>query len=143
MSSTRPRVFFNASVILSGLRSPSGGSGKILTWIKNKKIHGIISETIVDEVTRNAYKLHLQQAEIEQKIHTIFLKIYPSPSSTQVVQYEQLVIDVGDAHVLASCKENRIDWLVTLDKKHLLILQKKVRWVKIVSPKELLEKLKK
>lgn len=141
--STQPSVFFNASVILSGLRSPSGGSAEILTWIQDKKIHGIVSETIVDEAIRNAYKLQLQPAEVEKRIHKIFFKIYPTPSSTQVKRYEHLVTDAGDAHVLASCKENSVDWLVTLDKKHLLILQNKIKWVKIVTPKELLEYMSK
>lgn len=136
-----PSVFFNASVILSGLRSPSGGSAKILTWIQDKKIHPVVSETIVDEAIRNAYKLHMHPAEVERSIHNIFFKIYPTPSLGYVKKYEHLVTDVGDVHVLASCKEHNVDWLVTLDKKHLLILQKKIRWVRIVSPKELLEKL--
>ena len=35
----------------------------------------------------------------------------------------RIVIDDGDAHVLASCEKEKVDFLVTLDKKHLLILK--------------------
>ena len=34
-------VFFNASVILTGLKSPKGGSGKILSWVNKGKIKGV------------------------------------------------------------------------------------------------------
>ena len=31
-------VFFNASVVLAGFKSPKGGSGKIISWAKTRKI---------------------------------------------------------------------------------------------------------
>jgi predicted nucleic acid-binding protein len=49
------------------------------------------------------------------------------------------MIDHGDAHVLASCQEHKAEFLVTLDQKHLLILQDKIKAFKIVSPKHLIE----
>lgn len=54
-------------------------------------------------------------------------------------KFSKIVIDAGDAHVLASCRETKAQFLVTLDKKHLLILGKKIKWTKIVSPGELIE----
>jgi len=45
-----PTVLFNASVVLAGLKSPQGGSGELLLWSKQKKIQGLISEAILDEV---------------------------------------------------------------------------------------------
>jgi predicted nucleic acid-binding protein len=42
---------------------------------------------------------------------------------------------------LASAKESRADFLVSLDKKHLLALNKKFKKPQIVSSKDLIEKL--
>ncbi|MEK7074041.1 MAG: putative toxin-antitoxin system toxin component, PIN family [Patescibacteria group bacterium] len=137
------RVLFNASVILSGIRSPNGGSAKLLHFVKQKQIIGTVSETIIDEALRNAYKIPKETAQIKQIIEHTFTHIHPAPKASLVSESDRLVTDAGDAHVLASCKETGADFLVTLDKKHLLALQRKIKWVRIVSPKELLENLAK
>lgn len=140
MEKKTPVVFFNASVILAGLFSQKGGSGKLLQWTKKKKILGIISEIIFDEVLNHTNKIKLSQAEARKKILKTF-KITKAPRTSTVNLYKNFVIDLGDCHVLASAKEIKADYLVTLDKKHLLVLQKKIKKVKIVSPKQLIEKL--
>lgn len=133
------RIFFNASVVLSGLRSPAGGSAKLLRLVKHNRIKGTVSETVVDEVIRNAYKISKSKPDVQASITETFPYISPAPNASLVAACDSLVTDAGDAHILASCKETKADFLVTLDQKHLLALQKKIRWVKIVSPKELLE----
>lgn len=136
---SKPRVFFNASVILAGLKSPAGGSGKVLSWSKGQKVDGIISEIVVDEAMRHADTIGMKSAQVRLMLKNIFSRIYPAPEKENVTKFNKIVIDPGDAHVLASCYEIKTDYLVTLDKKHLLILQKKIKWVKIVSPVELIE----
>lgn len=135
------KVFFNASVILAGLKSPAGGSGEVLRWSKDHKIDGVISEIIADEAMRHAGKVGMKPAHIQLMIETIFSRIQMAPGKENVVRFSQIVIDPGDAHVLASCDEVKTDYLVTLDKKHLLILQNKIKWMKIVSPMELIRAL--
>ncbi|OGG31349.1 putative toxin-antitoxin system toxin component, PIN family, partial [Candidatus Gottesmanbacteria bacterium RIFCSPLOWO2_01_FULL_46_9] len=130
----KPRVFFNASVILSGLHSPSGGSGKLLALVKQKQISGIISEIILDEVLRHADKIGLKKTTVEKRILSLFTPVYPAPKHEFVQKYMYIVLDQGDAHVLASSHKTNADFLVTLDKKHLLILQNKMKATNIVSP---------
>ena len=134
-----PAVFFNASVILAGMRSPMGGSGQILQMGKKKQIKMLISEVIMDEVLRNAAKVGLTQAQITFSLQDIFPKVSPAPDRALVKSFYQISVNVGDSHVLAACQENQADFLVTLDKKHLLILQDKVTAFKIVSPGQLME----
>ncbi|MCJ7740716.1 putative toxin-antitoxin system toxin component, PIN family, partial [Candidatus Microgenomates bacterium] len=136
-----PVVFFNASVILAGLYSPSGGSGKLLLWVKNRKINGLISEIILDEVCRRAPKIKQTSKKAKAEVTKIFSEIAEAPERSIVSLFDKIIIDRGDSHVLASCSDNKADYLVTLDKKHLLILQKKIREFHIVYPKELIEKL--
>lgn len=138
----KPKVFFNASVILSGLKSPKGGSGKLLYLTKQKQIIGIISEIILDEALRHAEKIGFEKEVLEQSVLAVFNPIIPAPTSESVKIYEKISLDLGDAHVLASYTESKADFLVTLDKKHLLILQGKIKKVTIVSPGELLGLLK-
>lgn len=138
-NSLKPKVFFNASVILAGIRSPSGGSGKILNWSRNQKINGVISEIVADEAIRHAAKIGVKPAHIQLAVKTIFSQIQTAPTKDNISKFSKIVIDAGDVHVLVSCRDAKADFLVTLDKKHLLILAKKVKWTKIVSPGELIK----
>lgn len=135
-----PRVFFNASVIIAGLRNPQGGSGKIIDWVKKGKITGYISQIIVAEVIKNAAVTGITIQKIAALLENIFA-ITPAPSMKYFEKYKDIVIDLGDTHVIASTDEAKCDFLVTLDKKHLLILQDKINKIKILSPKNLIESL--
>lgn len=130
LTSLKPKVLFNASVIIAGHFSPNGGSGKLLSWVKSEKITGIISETILDEAKR-----HLE------KYQPVFETVAPAPNVNLVKKYQEIVLDPGDAHLLASAEEIAADFLVSLDKKHVLCLQDKIKKPQIVSPKEFIETL--
>lgn len=133
-----PKVFFNASVILAGLKSPLGGSGKILKWGRQKKIKALASELILDEVLRNMVRVGLTEDQIAKSAKEIFL-IVPAPGASLVKNFYKISVNVGDSHVLAGSTETKADFLVTLDKKHLLVLKDRIKTFKIVSPGELIE----
>jgi len=139
----KPRVLFNASVVLAGLRSPNGGSGKLLTFVRKGSIEGKISEIIFDEICQHSDKLGLSTASVARESIKLFGKILSAPNEKVVTKYNKVVADAGDAHVLASCFEAKIKYLVTLDKKHLLILRGKIKGLKIMIPGELIELLSK
>ena len=136
-----PVVIFNASVVLAGLRAPKGGSGKVLSWAKERKIQGTVSEIILDEVLRHVAKIGWEEKQALRCLGNIFRKIFPPPQKENVKLYENIVKDLGDAHVLASAKEAKADFLVTLDKKHLLVLKNKIDDFEILTPGQLIEKL--
>lgn len=138
--SLKKKIFFNASVVLAGLGAPRGGSAKILHWAKQKRIEGLISEVILDEVLRHAEVIGQPKKKIEEQLIIIFGQPLSAPKLKKVNAYKKIVIDYGDAHVLASAKEARADFLVTLDKKHLLVLKEKIKEFKIVTPSQLIEK---
>lgn len=135
------KILFNASVVLSGLYSPKGGSARLLSLVQNKKIHGIISETIYDEILRHSEKINIAENLLSKKVINIFKNIFPAPFQKNVDKYNTVVVDEGDSHVLATAKESKSSILVTLDKKHLLILKNKIKDLEILTPKELIEKL--
>lgn len=133
-------VFFNASVILAGIKSPKGGSGKILSWVHKAKIKGVISEIILDEVLRNSLKIGFDKPVLEKKIREIF-QIEIAPKKEIVNNYGSIVIYFGDAHVLASAEQSETNYLVSLDQKHILILKDKIKIFKIVTPGGLIQEL--
>lgn len=133
-------VFFNASVILAGLRSPRGGSGKVLDWTKRRKIKGYISEAVLDEVLRHVSKVGLQKNDVVRRIKVMLIKIVPAPERVSK-KYMKLVKDYGDIHLFESVESLKVDYLVSLDKRHVLSLARKVKGFKVKSPGELIEAL--
>ncbi len=117
--------------------SPQGGSGKLISWVKEGRIGGVVSELIVDEVLRNAERVGITQ---KKAIITIdYFRVIPAPQKKVISQYESIVVDFGDTHVLASSVEAKAEYLVTLDKKHLLILATKLKHIAIVTPGQFIE----
>lgn len=137
-----PLIFFNASVILAGLKSPKGASASILYLVQKRKAKGIISEIVIDEVLRHVKKMELDQIIVNKTIHDFF-KIVKAPDEIVVNKFKKIIIDLGDAHILASAFETQTHFLVTLDKKHLLVLKDRVRKFNIVSPGDLVNRIKK
>jgi|YNPBryunderm2012_1023409.scaffolds.fasta_scaffold01714_5 putative PIN family toxin of toxin-antitoxin system len=137
----KPIVFFNASVILAGLKSPNGGSAKLLNWVKENKIIGIISEIVIEEVLKNTNKIFLTKEKALKLISQIFL-IVKSPNKKYFSVFKDIVLDEGDIHLLVSAKNVKANFLVSLDKKHILSLKNKIKDFKIVLPKELIEFLR-
>lgn len=110
----------------------------MLRLAKQGKITGVISEIILDEVLRHAAKFNLTRKEIANFCLKVFPEISSAPNENIVKKYYKTVIDEGDAHILASCEQEKTDYLVTLDKKHLLVLKGKTKGLKILTPGELI-----
>lgn len=136
------KVFFDASVIIAAILSPTGGSAKLLTFTKNRTIIAITSQTVIDEVIDHTEKIHKTPEQI-----LLYMKESGVLVRERVTQAEikkvSAVIDSTDAHLLVGALGSRCHYLVTLDKKHLLRsdVQKMVKPLRIVNPKELLGKL--
>lgn len=136
----KKKVFFNASVVLAGFHSPSGGSAKILNWSKKGKIKGVISEIVLDEIRRHAEKINLTPKVLKKRVEK-FMFILPAPPENK--KYRRIVKDFGDIHLFSSSEEIKADYLVSLDKKHILSLAKKIKKFKILTPGELIREIEK
>lgn len=138
------RVFFDASVIIAALLSPTGGSSLLIKYLKKGKIIGVTSQTVVEEVLEEDkyYKLKKSRKEIENFVAQSGLIVCENITAEEVVPYLSKV-DVEDAHLLAGANLTRCTYLVSLDKKHIVRpdLQKRFLPLRIVFPKELLEKM--
>lgn len=136
------KVYFDASVIISALLSSTGGSAKLIKFTKLQAIAGITSQTIIGEIENRSRKINRDLKEIRQFIKNSSLVVRKGITPAENNIYEFLV-DKADAHVIAGAKLTKCDFLVTLDKKHLLNEDVKQKFLplKIVSPKELLEEI--
>lgn len=134
------KILIDASVILAALGSKTGGSMVVLKLVKKGKLQAVVSETIIEEVIRNAAKTNSSPEDIDHFILSHQLKIFPAPVSENVDKYIEQTGE-KDAHVVASAIESKVDLIVTLDKKHLLSGKLKLKSPEIIPPGELLKRL--
>lgn len=138
------RVFFDASVIIAALLSDHGGSSLLLQLVQAKKLIGITSQTVINEILEEdkSQKLKRTKKEIEQFIAQSGVVVRKQLTIQEITLYQDQ-IDVEDAHLIAGAKLTRCDYLVSLDKRHILRpdIRQKFSPLKIVSPKELIEEL--
>lgn len=106
--------------------------------VRKKRIVGIVSETILDELLKHADKIPMHKVQLRNEVIRTFRNILPAPEERNVSQFKHLMVDHGDAHLFATAKEQHCTHLVSLDKKHVLILKNKLQPLHIVSPAELI-----
>ncbi len=140
--SSKTTVFFDASVIIAAILSPTGGSAKLLMLTKNKAIVAITSQTVIDEVADHAEKIQQTPEEISWFIKNSGLMVRERVTQAEIEKVSGIV-ESTDAHLLVGAQGAQCTYLVTLDKKHLLRaeVRKNVAPLRIVNPKELLGEL--
>ncbi|MBI2028600.1 MAG: putative toxin-antitoxin system toxin component, PIN family [Candidatus Levybacteria bacterium] len=138
------RVFFDASIIIAALLSPSGGSSLLFEYVKQERIVGLTSQTVIDEILEEEKykKLNKSRNEIVQFVAQSGLIIREAIGIEEISSLQGQV-DLDDAHLIAGAVQTKSAYLVTLDKKHLLRedIRQKFLPLRILSPKELLQKL--
>lgn len=128
MDKRKTRVFFDSSVLISASISATGKSRYLLNLSDKNKIKGISSRYAVLESERALIK----------KLPEALLMFQKVIQEANIVKYEKMIKDKADAPILASAIEAKVDYLVTLNRKHFLSdkeLQSKVDF-KIIKPEE-------
>ncbi|MEX0896178.1 MAG: putative toxin-antitoxin system toxin component, PIN family [Patescibacteria group bacterium] len=113
-------VYFDSSVIISSMLSASGGSAALTSLVRSKTIRGIITETIIDEVLVKADKIGVSKTEIKQYIAEHSFLVRRALSQQDIRPVLNQMLDARDAHVLAGALLTNAQYLVSLDKKHIL-----------------------
>lgn len=132
------KIFLDASVILSGLASVSGGSRKLFDVTKKHKLKLMATPLVVAEVARHLPKLNIEVEQLRSILSDKVIHIIQDPDEKTIRKFSRICQDESDAHVLAGATLSGASVLVSLDKKH--ILTPKVRaFLKpmlVKSPKE-------
>lgn len=133
------RIYLDASVIIAAMLSPTGGSAKLIQFVRLGAVAGITSQTAIAEVEEHALKIDKTLTEIGQFIQDNKVVVREKISKAEEEPYQGLV-EEEDIHIIAGAELTKCDYLVTLDKKHLLKdeVKKLVKPMKIVNTKEIL-----
>lgn len=134
------RLFLDSSVIIAGISSTTGASHIVLELSRDKKIRISISEIVIQEVVRNLKK------KLPEKVLIGFFKYLAESNfkrieldeESEIFKYQDIT-DSKDVYVIAAAFKSKANYLVTLDKKHLLKLKDKHLPFKIVTPAKLIK----
>lgn len=133
------KIYLDASVIIAGILSPNGGSAKIIELSSLGIFICLTSQTVIEEIEEHTLKINKGKQEIQKYIVSSNILVREKILLSEIEKIKK--IDTDDAHLIVGAKLTKCDFLVTLDKKHLLKpdIKKYFKPLKIVTPGELLE----
>lgn len=114
-----PKVFLDTSIFLASLRSPSGGSSEVLRYAVVGAVEAFLSKDVIDEVARHVH-------EVEPTLRSLLLlNLAAIPLGVISVTPEEVAwaatfTHAKDSFIVAAAHKAGVDYLVTLDKRHLL-----------------------
>jgi putative PIN family toxin of toxin-antitoxin system len=116
----RIKVFIDTSVLIAGVASVTGASAVVLDLCEAESIQMVISRQVLVEADRNfSCKLPNLVLQFRQFIRTLVPVMVEDPP-TAAVEKAAKFIDRKDATILAAAIEAKVDYLITLDKRHFL-----------------------
>ena len=123
---------------MSGLASPTGGSGKLFLAAGKKKLKLITTPLVLNEVHRHLNKLKLTSRQLTDCLDQKLIGLKNNPSVELIERCVKLTDDPDDAHVLAGAINGNCQYLITLDKKHLLtkLVKTHLKPILVLAPKE-------
>ena len=135
------RLFFDANIYIAALASPLGPSGRLLTLGLKKKFKIITTKFLLLEVERNLQKkLPEALSYFYQDVTLIDFELITEIKQELIKRYDKVINYQPDALVVAAAFQSQANYLVTLDKKHLLKEEvKQAINLPIKRPEELLK----
>ena len=116
----RIKVFIDTSVLIAGVASLTGASAAVLDLCEAESIQMVISRQVLVEADRNfSAKLPGLVNQFRQFIQNLAPLMVEDPPAAAVERSASL-IDRKDAAILAAAIESKVEFLITLDKKHFL-----------------------
>jgi predicted nucleic acid-binding protein len=120
-------LFFDASVLVAGTHSPEGGSALLLEACKAS---GFRAQTTFLILLEALHALRGFPQESFSRFYHLLMEInwelLPVPSEEKLRKYCQY-INPKDVHVLAAAVEGKAEFLITLDRRHILAASEAVK----------------
>ena len=113
-------LFFDASVLVAGAHSPSGGSALLLAACRVGGFRAQVTSAVLLESRHALEDLPSESLHrFRRLVSEIDWEFLPAPPGEVLGKYQQFVHS-KDVHVLASAVEGRAQFLLTLDRRHIL-----------------------
>ena len=137
---TMIRIFFDTSILLASLRSPSGGSSELLRYAVAGAVSGYLSDDVLEEIARHVHEVG---PELRSRLLNYLAAIPFTVISVSAweVRSAMAFTAAKDSAIVAAAEKAGVDFLVTLDKRHLLNKKEDIEpnvGFQIVRPEDIL-----
>jgi predicted nucleic acid-binding protein len=121
-------LFFDASVLVAGAHSTTGGSALLLNTCRLGGFTAQSSFLVFLEAFHTLKRKFPERSVARYKAYLAAIDwgLVPVPSKEELERYAPL-IDAKDLHVLAAAVEGASQFLLTLDRRHILAAAEAVR----------------
>ena len=121
MPPQRTLVFLDASVLVAGSRSPSGGSAVAMEVCQGRRFRAAVTSTVLLEARNNIAEKFGEEELVRfyRQLAAMQPEMAPAPPASRIEECVPLTTE-KDAHVLAAALECNAGYLLTLDRRHLL-----------------------
>ncbi|PZC47967.1 MAG: putative nucleic acid-binding protein, contains PIN domain [Chloroflexi bacterium] len=137
-------LFLDASVLVAASRSPSGGSALVIEVCEGQVFRAALSGEVVLEARVNIAKKfgEVELIRFYEQLAAMGAHMAPPLSKVRLVECASIVGD-KDAHVLASALECGAEFLLTLDRRHLITPEVQAAGLstKVLTPGEFLQQM--
>jgi predicted nucleic acid-binding protein len=116
------RLFLDASVLFAAAYSSTGASRELVRLALQGDVQLLVSQFVLEEAVRNLSDKASSEisATFQQLIDALDLEITSDPSKEEVLDAAAYTA-LKDAPVVAAAINAQVDYLVTLDRKHLIV----------------------
>jgi len=114
------KVFMDTSALLAAIASDKGGAAEILQLAEVGQVEVLVSRQVVTEAERNIRRKLPGGLPFFRKALARILKLVPDPLLERVEECKGIISSPVDAPILAAAMVARVDYLVTLDRKHFI-----------------------
>jgi len=136
------RVFLDTNIYFAGFLSPDGGSSLILELAKKEKISIYASRLVLREAERNLRKKTSPKTiqAFHRYLKQTAIHVVPPPND-KTLEHCEPHVHPKDVPVLAAAIESKVEFLITLDRRHFLNPQTLAHAgkIKIVPPGDFLQ----
>lgn len=115
------RVFLDANIYFAGFLSPDGGSSLILELAKKEKISIYASRLVLREAERNLRKKTNPKTvkSFHRYLKQTAIHVIPPPND-KILEQCEAYIHPKDVPVFAAAIEAKVEFFITLDRRHFL-----------------------
>jgi predicted nucleic acid-binding protein len=144
MTTKKPRLFLDTSVIFAAVLSPSGGARKLFLLGEAGLMQLVVGPTVLRECQEVIQRKSPASLPIlAQLMANASFETSQAPTQKQIDAAEAYVQYKPDARVLAEAMLAKPDWFVTHDKEHFLKHRSKINLpFEIGTPGDVLQRFK-
>ncbi len=118
---SKPRLFLDSSVLFAGIISAIGAARALLLLSEARQINLLVSEQVIAETERAlARKAPLVLNEVRRVILLTEIQVVRNPPLDEVKAHLYWMADPADVPILLSPMRSRVDYLITLNRRHFL-----------------------